>query len=218
LEILTGNDREKLKGVFLTHAHIGHYTGLVHLGREVMGAQSVPIYAMPKMAKFLKSNGPWSQLVDLENIKIKKLKNGKSIELNKRISITPFLVPHRDEFSETVGYRIEGLNKSLIFIPDIDKWEKWSENIETVVNKYDYALLDGSFYTNEELPGRDMSEIPHPFIVESMEKLKMVPEKSGIHFIHLNHTNPALDSDSDAQKQIKVAGFNIAARNQIFKL
>ena len=210
LEMLTGNNIEKLKGIFLTHAHIGHYTGLMHLGREVMGTQSVPVYAMPKMTKFLRSNGPWSQLVDLNNIEIKKLKKNRTIVLNKRISITPFIVPHRDEFSETVGYRIKGPNKSLVFIPDIDKWEKWDKNLIEVATKNDYTLIDGSFYTEDELPGRDMSEIPHPFIIESMEALKGLTDKSGIHFIHFNHTNPVLNLDSKVKKDILNAGFNIA--------
>ena len=220
LEMLTGNNLEKLKGIFLTHAHIGHYTGLMHLGREVMGAQSVPVYAMPKMTKFLRSNGPWSQLVDLDNIEIKKLKKNRTIVLNKRISITPFIVPHRDEFSETVGYQIKGPNKSLVFIPDIDKWEKWDKDIVNIASENDYALIDGSFYTANELPGRDMSEISHPFIIESMAKFKSLSnnDKFKIHFIHLNHTNPALTNNSNAQNQIKNTGFNIAQRGQAFKL
>ncbi|MEA1882824.1 MAG: MBL fold metallo-hydrolase [Candidatus Marinimicrobia bacterium] len=218
LEMLTGNDREKLNGIFLTHAHIGHYTGLIHLGREVMETKGVSVYAMPKMAKFLESNGPWRQLVDLKNIKIEKLKNGRKVDLNKRISITPFLVPHRDEFSETVGYRIEGPNKSLVFIPDIDKWEKWEKDIVKIVSENDYSLIDGSFYTDDELPGRNMSEIPHPFMIESMQVLKNIKDKTGIHFIHLNHTNPALNPELDAQNQIKKAGFQLAHKNQIIKL
>jgi pyrroloquinoline quinone biosynthesis protein B len=220
LKMLTGNDKKRLNGIFLTHAHIGHYTGLIHLGREVMGAKSVPVYAMPKMTKFLKSNGPWNQLIELENIEIEKLKNGQTIKLNKRISITPFLVPHRDEFSETVGFKIQGPNKSLIFIPDIDKWEKWDKDIVNIASENDYALIDGSFYTANELPGRDMSEIPHPFIIESMAKFNSLSnnDKFKIHFIHLNHTNPALTNNSNAQNQIKNTGFNIAQTGQAFKL
>jgi len=215
LEILTGNDHNKLKGIFLTHAHIGHYTGLMFLGREVMGSNSVPVYAMPKMAKYLRSNGPWSQLVDMENIVIKKLKDERSVKLNDRIKVTPFQVPHRDEFSETVGYKIEGANKSLIFIPDIDKWSKWDKDIVTIVKENDYAILDGSFYQNGEITGRDMSEIPHPFIIESLETLKSSLDNSEVYFIHLNHTNPALIKESEAQKQILKAGFKIAEPKQI---
>ena len=217
-EMLTKNNRKKFKGIFLTHAHIGHYSGLMHLGREVMGTKKIPVYVMPKMGKFLRTNGPWSQLVDLDNINLKKIKNGKTTELNKRISITPFLVPHRDEFSETVGYKIKGPNRSLIFIPDIDKWEKWDKDINQIVSENNYTLMDGSFFTGDELPGRDMTEIPHPFIIETMKLLESVKDKTGIHFIHLNHTNPALTDNSNAQNQIKNAGFNIAQRGQAFKL
>jgi len=219
-ELLTQNNQEKLKGIFLTHAHMGHYTGLMHLGREVMGAKSIPVYAMPRMKKYLSSNGPWSQLVILDNIVLNKLKNGKKVKLNKRMSITPFLVPHRDEYSETVGYKIQGPDKSLIFIPDIDKLEKWDKDIVNIASENDYALIDGSFYTANELPGRDMSEIPHPFIIESMAKFKSLSnnDKFKIHFIHLNHTNPALTNNSNAQNQIKNTGFNIAQRGQAFKL
>lgn len=220
LEILTGNNIEKLKGIFLTHAHIGHYTGLMHLGREVMGAKSVPVYTMPRMKKYLSASGPWSQLINLNNIELNKLKNGKKVKLNKRISITPFLVPHRDEYSETVGYKIQGPNKSLIFIPDIDKWEKWDKDIINIASENDYALIDGSFYTANELPGRDMSEIPHPFIIESIAKLKSLSnnDKFKIHFIHLNHTNPAIIQGSKAYKNINEAGFNLANQKQIFNL
>ena len=176
LKVLTENNIRRLKGIILSHAHIGHYTGLMHLGREVIGAKSVPVYAMPKMGKYLKKNGPWSQLVSLKNISIKKMNDEKTIKLNKRISLTPFLVPHRDEFSETVGFKIEGPNKSIIFIPDIDKWNKFDKDILEIVSNNDIAILDGSFYQNGEIPGRDMSEIPHPFIIESIVLMQSISD------------------------------------------
>ena len=214
---LTALDNQ-LSGIFLTHAHIGHYTGLMHLGREVMGAKEVTVYAMPRMKTFLESNGPWNQLVALNNISINEINDNVKITLNERLSITPFLVPHRDEYSETVGYKVEGPNKSLVFIPDIDKWQKWDQDIKEVASNNNYSLLDGTFYDIDELPGRDMSEIPHPFIVETMKLLESVENKREIHFIHLNHTNPALAKNSNAQDQIKNTGFNIAQRGQAFKL
>ena len=214
---LTAIDNQ-LNGIFLTHAHIGHYTGLIHLGREVMGAKEIPVYAMPKMKTFLESNGPWNQLVALNNISINGISDKEKINLNERLSITPFLVPHRDEYSETVGYKIQGPNQSLVFIPDIDKWQKWDQDIKEVVNNNTYSLLDGTFYDIDELPGRDMSEIPHPFIVESMDIFNDIVNKSGIYFIHLNHSNPALDSNSNAFDNIKKNGFHIAERGQSFDL
>ena len=157
-----------LSGIFLTHAHIGHYTGLMYLGREALNAKEIPVYAMPRMYDYLKNNGPWSQLVSLNNIKLQKLKADSSIKLTDKISVTPILVPHRDEFSETVGYSIKTENKTLLFIPDIDKWQKWDRDIRQLVKSHDYLFIDGTFYKDGELPGRNMSEVPHPFIQESM--------------------------------------------------
>jgi pyrroloquinoline quinone biosynthesis protein B len=120
--IITKENHTELAGIFLTHAHMGHYTGLLHLGREVMGAKDIPVFAMPKMKEFLESNSPWNQLVSLENIEIQLMKNDKEIKLADGLFIEPFLVPHRDEYSETIGYKIMGTNHSVLFIPDIDKW------------------------------------------------------------------------------------------------
>ena len=214
---LTAIDNQ-LSGVFLTHAHIGHYTGLIHLGREVMGAKEVPVYAMPRMKQFLETNGPWNQLVNLGNISIQEINDNGGVQLNERLSIVPFLVPHRDEYSETVGYKVQGPNKSLIFIPDIDKWDKWESNIKELVEDNDYSLLDGTFYDINELPGRDMSKIPHPFIIETMEIFEDSIYRNSIHFIHLNHTNPALNKNSNEYKKIIYNGFNIVERGNIFNL
>ena len=210
---------EKLDGILLTHAHMGHYTGLMHFGREVMGTDNLPVFAMPKMKTFLEENGPWSQLVKLENINIKALKSDSTFSLNERIKIKPFLVPHRDEFSETVGYEIMINNKSLIFIPDIDKWEKWEANITELIKKVDYAFLDATFYKNGELK-RDMSEIPHPFVEESMSLFSTLSDadKQKVHFIHFNHTNPLIIEGSTAQKEVLKKGFNIAKEGEVIRL
>ena len=207
-----------LSGVFLTHAHMGHYTGLMHFGKEVMGCNNLPVYCMGRMRNFIKNNAPWNQLVEIENIKLILLKKDSSIELNQRINVTPFLVPHRDEYSETVGYKIKVNNKSLIFIPDIDKWEQWETNITELIKKVDYAFLDATFYKNGELK-RDMSGIPHPFVEESMDLFSALSlaDKEKVHFIHMNHTNPLLIKHSTAQTEVKEKGFNVAKEGQIIK-
>ena len=207
-----------LSGVFITHAHMGHYTGLMHFGREVMGCNNLPVYCMERMQNFIKTNAPWDQLVKIENIKLKLLRNDSAIELNQRISVTPFLVPHRDEYSETVGYKIKANNKSLIFIPDIDKWEQWETDITELIKKVDYAFLDATFYKNGELK-RDMSEILHPFVEKSMELFSELSEKdkAKVHFIHCNHTNPLLQEGSNAQKEVIKKGFNFAKEGQVIR-
>jgi pyrroloquinoline quinone biosynthesis protein B len=207
-EIQSGN----LSGVFLTHAHIGHYSGLMYLGREAMNAKETPVYAMPRMLDFLKTNGPWSQLVSLKNIQLQKLKADSAVKLTNDIFVTPIPVPHRDEFSETVGFSIRAKSKSVLFIPDIDKWEKWEKDIMQMVKMHDYLFLDGTFYSAGELPGRRMAEVPHPLVQESISIFKDLPEtdRKKIWFIHINHTNPVLDKTSREYAEIKQKGFGVA--------
>jgi pyrroloquinoline quinone biosynthesis protein B len=201
-----------LSGIFLTHAHIGHYTGLMYLGREALNGQGIPVYVMPRLYDFLKSNGPWSQLISLKNIELRKLKADSAVRLTDKISVTPLIVPHRDEFSETVGYSIQTTKKSVLFIPDIDKWQKWERDIKKMVNHHDYLFLDGTFYKDGELPGRNMSEVPHPFVEESINLFKdlSLAEKQKIWYIHFNHTNPLIDKSSEEYKEVKSKGFNVA--------
>jgi pyrroloquinoline quinone biosynthesis protein B len=209
-----------LEGIFLSHAHIGHYTGLIHLGREVMGAKKEDVFAMPRMRSFLENNGPWNQLVKLNNIAIQPMRNGVPIKLMNDLWIEPFLVPHRDEYSETVGFRISGPSRSLVYIPDIDKWSKWETNIETIVMESSFALLDGTFFAGNEIPNRNMADIPHPFVVESMNLMNHIPQpdKNKIHFIHLNHSNPLHNPDSPESAVVNESGFKVARKGQIFPL
>ena len=213
-------DSPGIDGIFLTHGHVGHYTGLMHLGREVMGAKNVKVYSMPRMKSFLKKNGPWNLLVKLKNIEIVEISNGKKVVLNERISITPITVPHRGEYTETVGFVVNTEGKSLLYLPDIDKWSRWETKIEKVLETVDLAFLDATFFANGEIPGRDMSQIPHPFVEESLLRFRSLEasERSKIHFIHLNHTNPALDPDSREADQIKRAGMNLAVQGQVYSL
>jgi pyrroloquinoline quinone biosynthesis protein B len=206
-------------GIFLTHAHMGHYTGLMFLGHESMGARGVPVYAMPRLAGFLETNGPWSQLVRLKNIEVRGLEAGSAVECGTSgVRVTPVVVPHRQEYSEVVGYRIEGPRRRVLFIPDIDSWEQWDAmgvRLEDELARVDVAYLDGTFFANGEIPGRDMTGFPHPFITRTMERLAGLPsrERAKVRFIHLNHTNPALwpGRERDA---VEAAGFAVAEEGE----
>ena len=206
-------------GIFLTHAHIGHYTGLMFLGHESVGAQGVPVYVWPKMAKFLTQNGPWSQLVKLANIQLETLGPDSLVELSDALNVRSFLVPHRQEFAEVAGFVIEGPNRRVGFIPDIDSWEEWDSTgigLERFLDSVDLALVDATFFSNGEIPGRDMSSFPHPFISHTMSRLAAASDltKSKVIFIHINHTNPALLIESEAYQSILNAGFSVAYPGQ----
>lgn len=189
LHALTGG--KPPDGIFLTHAHMGHYTGLMYLGRESIGARAVPVYATERMLEYLDGNGPWSQLTALGNIERRPLDLDRPLTLPGGVRITAFRVPHRDEFSDTVGYRIEGPRRSALFIPDIDQWEKWDRSIRDLANTVDLALVDGTFASPAEV-NRDIAEIPHPMMPRTRELLRGV--RAAVWFIHINHTNAELDA------------------------
>ncbi len=203
------------EAIYITHAHIGHYSGLMYFGREALGSTNQLVKVLPKMSNFLKTNGPWSQLFNLNNIQIQNIKfHVSNLELSN-IIVTPIQVPHRDEYSETAGYIIKGKNKKALFIPDIDKWEKWDKNLIELVKDFDYLLLDATFYDSKEI-NRDISEIPHPLVSETISHLNGLSKenKNKIYFIHMNHTNPMLNINSDLSKLIINKGFNIARLGQ----
>jgi pyrroloquinoline quinone biosynthesis protein B len=215
--------RPGLSGIFLTHAHIGHYAGLMFLGKEVIGASDVPVYAMPRMSRFLSDNGPWQQLVRLNNIALKPLAASEPVLLTDGLKVTPILVPHRQEYSEVVGFRIEGPKRSVLFVPDIDSWtelDAQGTRIENEIAKVDVAYLDGTFFADGEIPGRDMSGFPHPFISASLARFAALPgkERAKIRFIHLNHTNAALWPDSAERRRVDQSGSRVAEEGERVEL
>ena len=209
-----------LDGVFITHAHIGHYLGLAYFGREAAGAARVPVHVMPRMAEFLRENGPWDQLVSLENITIREMAEGAPVDLRDGLMVMPFAFPHRDEYSETVGFGIFTAEKRVLFLPDLDSWEAAiamrgeDGDIRNAPSAFDYIFIDATFWDDNELGGRDMSEIPHPRVTETMDLLADLSDKdrAKVRFIHYNHTNPVRDPASEESREVLGRGFNVARR------
>jgi len=201
-----------LDGIFLTHAHIGHYLGLAQFGREVYGAKGLPVHGSKRMTEFLAGNGPWELLVRLGNAELRTLEPGRAVELAPGLSIVPFSVPHREEYTDTLGFEIRGPNRSLLYLPDIDKWERWTTPIEERLAAVDVALLDGSFFDGEELSGRPMSEVPHPLVAESIARFAPLAaaERRKVVFTHLNHSNPAALAGTPQRAAVEAAGMRVA--------
>ena len=217
---VSGRNRQPVDAILITHAHIGHYTGLMQLGREVAGTKNLPVHTTPAMADFLRSNGPWSQLVELDNIELIECTPASADESGapgvvfepiEGLQVEAINVPHRDEFSDTVAFRIWGPARTMLFVPDVDRWDAHPGMLSRLLSGVDVAYIDGTFYDGSELPGRDLSEIPHPAMVTTMDVLaehaRMHP--GSIRFIHLNHTNPAL-TDPALQRAVQERGFSVA--------
>jgi pyrroloquinoline quinone biosynthesis protein B len=213
LDPRTSGNKNPLNGIILTHAHVGHYTGLMFFGYEALSSQDLPVYCSEKMGSFLSNNGPWSQLVHLKNINLKVFSAAKNIPLSPHLAFQPLWVPHRDEYSDTIGLKIVGPRKKLLYIPDIQNWETWKIDILKEVQSVDYALLDGTFFSPKELPGRDLSKIGHPFMRDSMDRLASVVRqgKTRIYFTHFNHSNPVLNPEGKAAKEVQDRGFGLAS-------
>lgn len=219
-EFPSPGERRAVDGIFLTHAHIGHYSGLMHLGKEALDAKGMPVYAMPRMREYLERNGPWSQLVQRGNIALKPMEARQPVELPGGIRVTPLPVPHRDEFSETVGFLICGPRRSALFIPDIDKWEKWDLDIVDQIRNVDYAFVDATFFSTAEVGHRDIGQIPHPLVGESMDLLAGLgeAERRKVIFIHFNHTNPLARPGSEEEREVLRRGFRVARLHDTFGL
>ena len=209
-------DRAPVDGVLLTHAHVGHYLGLAFFGFEAVHTRGLPVYCTPRMASFLNANGPWSQLVEIGNIDLVEIPPGGSAELGAGVVAEFLRVPHRDEFSDTVGFVLKGPRRRLLYVPDTDAWESWEPPLTDVLQGIEVAVLDGSFYSLDELPGRDISQVKHPLITSSMDLLQdfVSSGRGEVYFSHMNHTNPALEPDSAARREIEQRGFHVLVEGQ----
>jgi len=215
-------DRAPVDGVLLTHAHIGHYLGLAHFGFESLNTKNIPVWASPRMAAFLRANGPWSQLVRLENIAIREFQPGQPFDLEENVSIKPIQVPHRDEYSDTMAFLIRGPHKTILYVPDTDTWKTWPKPLPDVLRdeKVDLALLDGTFYSPDELPDRDLTKVKHPLITTTMDLLEPLVKagKLKVRFTHLNHSNPVYEPNGAARKAIEGRGFRVVGEGEVVGL
>jgi pyrroloquinoline quinone biosynthesis protein B len=204
--------------ILLTHAHIGHYLGLAQLGREVLNTRGVPLLCTPSMAKFLRDNRPWSRLVEMGNVEVRELEPGTEVELTPSLHVTAIRVPHRDEDSDTIAFLVRGPSKKVLWLPDIDKWEKWDRRLPDFLADPDLtAFVDGTFHSADEIPGRSIADIPHPLVSETLALFGATPPRGRLFFVHLNHTNRLL-WDPRAAKSLNAKGIGLAREGMRVRL
>ena len=212
-------ERRPFDGIFLTHAHIGHYAGLAVLGREGLGIAPTPTHCTERMADYLRSNGPWELMVREGRLDLQPIEPSTWVRIDPGLEARALIVPHRPEYADTVGWMFRGPTQTLLYLPDIDSWERWDLAVEDVVASVDVALLDASFYSASEVPGRNIEDIPHPLMPHSMDRLQgRVDAGDRVIFTHINNTNPAIFEDSPEATEVARRGFEIATEGQRIRL
>ncbi len=210
-------NRAPLAGVLLTHAHMGHYPGLLWLGPEAMNARGLPLYATPRMAAFLRAHAPWSGLAAGGHVTLVEIAPGQEVALSPRLRVTPVAVPHRDEYSDTVAWLVRSPSRTLFYCPDIDHWRAFQPDLRAWLQRVgvDIALLDATFFSPDELPGRDLTQIPHPLARDTAALL--ADGDIEVAFIHLNHTNP-LWRPGPERAWIEAQGLRVGAQGDVWRL
>ncbi len=213
-------ERRPFDGIFLTHAHIGHYAGLAVLGHEGLGMLETPVYCTRSMASFLEANHPWRFMIDQRRLRPVPLDPYLWHRIDPLLEVQLWPVPHRDELADTVGFVFRGPDGSVLFLPDINDWRLWDRDLAAAVAAVDVALLDGSFWSLDELPGRSIDDVPHPLMSSTMDRLQALMDQKGGRavFTHLNNSNPALDEGGPEQSEILRRGFEIAREGMRFSL
>jgi len=215
-----GVNRAPIDGVLLTHAHMGHYLGLAHLGYEAMHTHGVRAFASERMAGFLEENQPWASLIERGEIVVTEIRPGEAFEPGggdggsggSGVAVTPIVVPHRDELSDTLAFRFKGPRATVLYMPDCDPWHRWQERALEILDSADVVIIDGSFFDGDELPGRDLSKIGHPLVIDTLALLgdRVARGELRVILTHMNHTNPLIEPDSEARARVLDAGFEIA--------
>lgn len=197
-------------GVVVTHAHLGHLPGVLQFGREVLDADRLPVYCTPELAAFVRSNQPFAALVADDNVSLRPVDAGASIDLPDG-EIRPFRVTHRDEFGTgTLGLELRG-RRTLVYVPDIDEWD---DRTLARVDAADVAVLDGTFWAADEIV--DQADVPHPPVRAALDRLPL--DGTDVYLTHLNHTNPLLDDGSAAYETLTDAGADVVDPGQRFDL
>lgn len=194
--------------VFITHAHMGHYAGLVHFGKEAAATERMPLVAPASVVGFLSENQPWRALLDAGRLAPISAEDGP-------VRFGPLLVegipvPHRSEFGSTVGYSVSVDSEPwILYVPDIDSWKAWSA-AEGVLGSHRICLLDAAFGSPDELPGRDISKIPHPFVSDTITRFADLANGRRMILTHMNHSNTLAEPASDLSIAAARAGFEVA--------
>lgn len=194
--------------VAITHGHMGHYAGLLHFGKEAMSESGLPLVATASFLRFISGNEPWRALVAGGQLRPAPL--DPEISIDTSLSIAGIPVPHRSEYTDTVALSVRVDDRPyLLYLPDIDAWEPWPD-AESTIAQHEIAILDATFSSPDELPGREMAEIAHPLVPDTIDRFSHLTDTTRIVLSHINHTNELSDPTSAIAERAMTSGFTIA--------
>jgi pyrroloquinoline quinone biosynthesis protein B len=199
---------EPVDAVFITHAHMGHYAGLLHFGKEAAATHGVPLFAPKSVIAFLDTNEPWATLFSEGHFDPVALNTATASVGGIDVQAIP--VPHRSEHSSACGFSVSVEGEPwLLYTPDIDSWDMWPD-AEAELTRHRVSLIDAAFSDPNELPLRPMSEVRHPMVPDTIDRFAHIATQRRLVLTHINHTNALGDPDSAIAKQAIACGFEIA--------
>lgn len=198
-----------IDGVFVSDSQMADMLGLLHFGKPVRDAKGVPVYSTPEVLEYLEENDPYKLLVDRENIEAHPVEPGEEVDVQGG-KVTPVEVNHYGE-NRTLAFMIEGEGKKLFYMSQTDEWRE--DNLEKV-KEADIAIIDGCFWTPDEIDRYE--EVLHPPIKQSLDRLEDVDTE--IYFTHFNHTNPVIREDSDERQELEERGFGVVEKGDEFEI
>lgn len=199
-----------LDGVFVPHSELGHVTGLLYFGQEGIDSDDINVYCSEPVENFLMRNDPFRYLIDRENIETQEFTDGDEQEIQGG-KVESREIPHAHISRNTTSYMIEGEEKKLYYLSDINEF---NDDVIDSIKEADIAVIDGTFWSRDEIDRFD--EVMHPPIKETMEETKKFDTE--IYFTHINHTNPVLNPESPERKELEENGFSVVEKGQVFEV
>ena len=216
----------KVDHLLLTHAHLGHVDGLGLFGREAIAARDIELHVSDDMYHLIDRTPQWNLMVQQGVFNIRTFTAGDVVFSQGELSIEAVRIPHRAELSDMHAFIIRGPSKSLLFLTDHDTWNETltvhdCSSIRELLAKLnvDIALIDGTFWSEDELAGRNQATVPHPPVLQTLNMLGSREDGDpDIIFTHLNHTNPLYNRDSEQYAEVERLGWSVAYQGQRFTL
>jgi pyrroloquinoline quinone biosynthesis protein B len=226
-ELVPGPGRRDtpLRGVLFTSAELDHTLGLLAL-RE---AGELTVYATATVIGALTDGLPVRRIVDPYGGFRWQPLDGTTLDVDDRLTVTVVpLGPKRPRYAAALpeagdwvsAYRITDrlTGATLVYAPCL---AQWSATIEAALAGATWALLDGSFFTDDEMDrraggGATSRQMGHLPIEDSLGHRSSHPEVRWL-YTHLNNTNPVLLDDSPEHRALVAAGAEVAADGMILE-